>query len=261
MKRWMVVLAALLAPQAVAAQQPLGGVFLDWGTVGVAIYPDTVDGLQLHMAASGFAIGSPTHDAGGGYDPDSVFAWVNAAAQVLHPARPPSNPDAVLATPILRSSCGDSLRLFRRAKGTKWGPDFILSFGVARPRQDHFGVKVKTTEANALIDALFRQASLSAIHPDSGMMEKQEAPPDLLPTVQRQGTVFSGPWKRGLVIVDFRIDSTGHPEMDTVLPVYTSSADMIDAAREMVRKTLFTPAMRGGHPVALTVRQAINFGP
>ena len=261
MKRWMLSLAVLLVPAALSAQQDRTGTYLDWGTVGVAVYPDTEYGLQLHMAARRFDIGSLSHDAGGGYDPDSVYAWVNAAAQVLHPVGRPSSPDAVLMTPVLRSSCGDSLRLLRRAKGTKWGSDLVLAFDVARPREDHFGVQARGAEVSTLLDALIRQASLSAIRPDSAAMADHEPPPDTWPSVQELGHSFDLRWHGGVVVVQYRVDSTGHAEMGTVHPVFSSSDDLTDATRALLRTTLFVPATRNGHPVAATIRQTINFGP
>lgn len=262
MKRMMVLVAALLSPGALSAQQDLGGTYIDWGTVGVAVYPDTVLGMQLIMTARRFDIGSLSHDARGGYDPDSVFAWVNAAARMLQPATAPSGPDAILVSPVLRSSCGDSLRLFRRAKGTKWRQDVILSLTVARPREDHFGVQAKVSEVRALLDELVRQASLSAMHPETGVALQREPPPDSFPALLRGGAVFSSAsWGGGVVVVEYRIDSTGHVDMDSIHPLFRSRPDLMDPTREWLHKILFTPAIRGGRPVPFTVRQVLNFGP
>lgn len=261
MKRWMIALTLFLLPGALSAQQDRTGTYLDWGTVGVAIYPDTEFGLQLRMAARRFDIGSLSHDAGGGYEPDSIYAWVNAAAQVLHPASRPSSPDAVLMTPVLRSTCGDSLRLLRRAKGNKWGSDLVLSFDVVRPRGDHFGVQAKGPEVSALLDALIHQASLSAIRPDTAATADREPPPDTWPSVRELGREFGLRLHGGIVVVQYRVDSTGHAEMGTLHPVFSSSDDLTDATRMLLRKTLFFPATRNGHPVAATIRQTVNFGP
>lgn len=262
MKRMAIFMAALLFPAALSAQHELGGTYLDWGTVGVAVYPDTTRGMQLVMAARRFDIGSLRHDARGGYDPDSVYTWVNAAAGMLQPATAPSGPDAVLVSPVLCSNYGDSLRLFRRAKGTKWEPNVILSLTVTRPREDHFGVQAKVSEVRTLLDAMVRQASLSAMHPDIGMGLQREPPPDSFPRILHGGAVFgTATWGRGMVIVEYQIDTTGHVDMNSVHPVFSSRADLVDPARELVHKILFSPAMRDGRPVPFRVRQLLTFGP
>jgi protein TonB len=65
----------------------------------------------------------------------------------------------------------------------------------------------------------------------------------------------------GRVVVKFVIDTTGHPEPNTIQIVSTPHPGFANAAKEMVSKSVFRPGKVRGQAVAVLVQQAINFTP
>jgi protein TonB len=63
----------------------------------------------------------------------------------------------------------------------------------------------------------------------------------------------------GKVLLEFVIDTTGHPEPASLRVIESSNAGFDAAAEETVRRSLFRPAAVRGRPVRQLTRQAIAF--
>ena len=65
----------------------------------------------------------------------------------------------------------------------------------------------------------------------------------------------------GRVVVKFVVDTTGHIDPSTIQIVSTPHQGFVNAAKELVAKSLYHPGKVHGQPVAVLVQQAINFAP
>ena len=87
-------------------------------------------------------------------------------------------------------------------------------------------------------------------------------PPSLISQgPQRYPDVLRAAGIAGRVVVKFVIDTTGHPEPNTIQIVSTPHPGFVPAAREMVSKLIFRPGKVRGQAVAVLVQQSINFTP
>lgn len=65
----------------------------------------------------------------------------------------------------------------------------------------------------------------------------------------------------GRVVVQFVIDTAGHPEPSTINIVTTPHPGFNNATKELVSKSVYRPGKVRGAAVAVLVRQSINFTP
>lgn len=65
----------------------------------------------------------------------------------------------------------------------------------------------------------------------------------------------------GTVVVEARVDATGHVLAGTVRVVQSPNPGLEHAAMKVVTGAVYKPARRGGHAVAVTIRQPITFAP
>ena len=65
----------------------------------------------------------------------------------------------------------------------------------------------------------------------------------------------------GRVTVKFVIDTTGHPDPNTIQIVATPHPGFSNAAKELVAKSVFRPGKVHGQAVSVLVQQNINFAP
>lgn len=65
----------------------------------------------------------------------------------------------------------------------------------------------------------------------------------------------------GTVIVEARVDATGHVLAGTVRVVQSPNPGLEREALRVVAAAVYRPARRGGHAVAVTIRQPITFAP
>lgn len=65
----------------------------------------------------------------------------------------------------------------------------------------------------------------------------------------------------GRVTVKFVIDTTGHPDANSIQIVSTPHPGFSNAAKELVAKSVFRPGKVHGQAVAVLVQQNINFAP
>lgn len=65
----------------------------------------------------------------------------------------------------------------------------------------------------------------------------------------------------GTVIVEARVDATGHVLAGTVRVVQSPNPGLEREALRVVSAAVYKPARRGGHAVAVTIRQPITFAP
>ena len=87
-------------------------------------------------------------------------------------------------------------------------------------------------------------------------------PPTIMtPGPMRYPEVLRAAGIAGRVMVKFVIDSTGHPEPNTIQIVSTPHPGFSAAAKELVSKSVFHPGKVRGQAVAVLVQQSINFTP
>jgi TonB family protein len=65
----------------------------------------------------------------------------------------------------------------------------------------------------------------------------------------------------GTVVVEARLDATGHVLAGTVRVVASPNPGLEREAMRVVTAAVYKPARRGGHAVAVTIRQPITFAP
>lgn len=94
-------------------------------------------------------------------------------------------------------------------------------------------------------------------------MEAQvDDPPTLLSAgPNRYPEVLKAAGISGRVVVQFVIDTAGHPEPSTINIISTPHPGFVPAAKEMVSKSVFRPGKVHGQVVAVMVQQNINFAP
>jgi hypothetical protein len=269
MRRLLLLLLALSLPGMLSAQHRLG-TRLDWGTVEVLLYPSSNRGVQVSFWTTGQAGVQRGRGVAGGFEPESVFAWINAADRVIHPVARPSGPAVVLATPALRSASGDSIRIFRRAKGDQWEDRVIVALDEKGSGAEHFAIRARPSETTDLIKGMQHEAGLSGYDRDSAAAGV--ALTDSLPMLQGRvdtpaALVEAGPPSypdrsiRGRVLLEFVIREDGAPEPSSIHAITADDDRLVEPARTMVIASRFTPALVNGRPVRVTVRQGINFSP
>lgn len=269
MRQLFLVLLALSLPGTLSAQHRLG-TRLDWGTVEVLLYPSSDRGLQVSFWTTGQAGVQRGRGVTGGFEPENVHAWVNAADQVIHPVARPSGPTVVLATPVLRSASGDSIRIFRRAKGDHWEDRIIVALDERRGGADHFAIRARPREITALIEGMQREAGLSGYDRDSVAASVARA--DSLPMLQ--GSVDTPPSLvragrpyypdrsiKGRVLLEFILREDGTVEPSSIHAISADDDRLVDPARTMLMDSEYTPALVNGRRVGVIVRQAFNFIP
>jgi hypothetical protein len=269
MRRLLPLLLVLALPGTLSAQHRLG-TWLDWGTVEVLLYPSSDHGLQVSFWTTGQAGVQRGRGVAGGFEPESVFAWINAADRVIHPVARPSGPTVVLATPALRSASGDSIQMFRRAKGGRWEDRVIVALDERGNGADHFAIRARPAETTALIEGMLREAGLSGYDKDS--VAASVARTDSLPMLQGRvdtppALVEAGPQSypdqsiRGRVLLEYFVREDGTVEASSIHAIIADDDRLVDPARTMVAASRFTSALLNGRPVGITVRQAVNFIP
>ena len=65
----------------------------------------------------------------------------------------------------------------------------------------------------------------------------------------------------GTVVVEARVDATGHVQAGTVRVVQSPNPGLEREAMRVVTAAVYKPARRGGHAVAVVIRQPITFAP
>ena len=269
MRRLTLLLIALALPAALSAQKRIG-TRLDWGTVEVLLYPSPDRGVQISFWTTGEAGVHRGRGLAGGFEPESVYAWINAADRVIHPIARPSGPASILTTPVLRSACGDSIRIMRRAKGDHWEDRVIVALNQQGSGGDHFAIRARPAETTALLEGMQSEAGLSGYNPDS--VAASVAQNDSLPAFRgRVDTpvtlVQAGPASypdrtiRGRVFLEYFVRVDGSVEPASVHAIAADDDRLVDPARSMIIASRFTPAKIGGRPVGMTVRQSINYTP
>ena len=260
------VLALVALPELGVAQDAFGS-RLDWGTVVVNIYPDAFTGMHLSAGTIEHTRAMKHHGISGGFEPESVFAWLNIAERVLAPIAPPSGPDVILVTPALRSLAGDSVRLLRRPKGNGWDRRIAVLIDRPAPDSEHFDIMARAGEIRALFTALQREAGLSGYVRDSAASAMATAQEEWVrateaPTLVRAGrAIYPDRSLRGMVTLTFVIDSTGLVDRTTIRAIYGDHLKLIDWAKQMVGESRFTPACFRGQPVRITVQQSVHYSP
>lgn len=271
--RSLVVAVALLASQFVPTRAARAqgddriGTRFTWGGVDVNIYPHPESGVHLAASTTSRTRGlARPHGFRAGFDPESVYTWLNAAPAVLAPTRPPSGPDAILVTPVLRSSDGDSLRLIRRAEGARWaGKVAVVMDERAGPGADHLDILAAPADVETFLRGMQREAGLSGFVPgraafDTAGVLTADTKIDEVPRVVKVGDIVHPQHGRsGYVITEFVIDTSGHPDLESFVVIFADPGSFAPSARQLISGTIFRPGQIDGKPVAVLVRQAINF--
>ncbi|HEU4569705.1 MAG TPA: energy transducer TonB [Gemmatimonadales bacterium] len=87
-------------------------------------------------------------------------------------------------------------------------------------------------------------------------------PPTLISAgPQRYPEMLKAAGIAGRVVVQFVVDTTGHPDPASIKIISTPHQAFGPATRELVSKSLFRPGKVRGQAVAVLVQQAINFTP
>lgn len=269
MRRLLLLLVFLACPTMLVAQKRIG-TRLDWGTVEVLLYPSPDRGLQLSFWTTSQAGVQRGRGVTGGFEPESVYAWINAADKVIHPVAHPSGPTVVLATPVLRSASGDSIRMVRRAKGDHWEDRVIVALDEGSTGSDHFAIRARPGETAALIEGMQREAELSGYDKDSvaASVARNDSGAVFRGRVDTPATLLqAGPPSypdrgvRGRVLLEYFVRVDGSVEPASIHAISADDDRLVEPARAMILGSRYTPAKADGRPVGVTVRQAINFTP
>lgn len=265
--RSLVIVVALLVPNLVAAQAPRA-TFIDWGNVTASVYADQNLGVQLWVGTSYRAMNDRSRSVTLGFAPDSIFRWVDGAALVITPARPPRDTASVLAAPSLRALDGTRVRMLRRAAGTAWADRVILSFEAPDTTIPPLNIAALPAEARSFVDALFRKAGGSALTPDwaerlanRGRMQCADQSQFVAAGIA-SGAIPQYPITAlgsGRVLLEFVIGTDGWVDRQTVVPIATTDPVFVRPSIEALVGSHFTPATCRGIPIATVARQSINF--
>jgi hypothetical protein len=261
------LLLLLLAPTLLPAQDRIG-TRLNWSTVEVLLYPSRSLGMQLSLATTRRGGPRPTRRLSGGFHPDSVFDWIDHAARILEPSAPPSGPDVVLLSPVLRSACGDSIRLMRRPNGGQWDRRIALLVDEAGTAGEHFDVLTGPPEIGALLAGLQREAGLSGYDADTvARALADRSPGDSIPVDDIPAVLSPGPMrypdrsKGGKIIFTFIVGADGVADTSSIRPIYSDHAVFVEWVKPLIAGTRFTPGRLRGQPVAVLVQQTVNYMP
>ena len=270
--RSLVIVAVLLiltvctvAPTASAQSSGSSGTLLEWPEVTLLIYPREVTGMHLDVQAPTRLTGlRQPHGYRAFFDPERVFTWLNQAQLVVRPAQPPTGPEAVLVTPVLKSYDGDSLRLIRRAEGAEWSSRIAV---LLDSRDDHFDLLMRASEIPGLLRAMQKEAGLStydgetvAEMPARARGERQDSvtTPQFVRIPVSDGQ--SGPF--GSAVLEFVVGVNGKVDLASVTTIASTSAMFTQWARRMVIESTYLPGRTAaGEPVAVLVRQTVRHAP
>jgi hypothetical protein len=265
----LVLSVVLLFPPTLAAQaaQVAPATFIDWGRVSSSIYSDPVMGVQLWIGTSLRASGTDDRSVSTKLAPDSVLSWADAAAVVIDPRTPPADPARVLATPPLSTLDHGVLRLLRRADGTAWEDRVILSVepgDSARP----LNVAARPEEARAFLRALYQHAIDSRLAPDWETTAKAKYRTNcatdsvvMAPSILSSGemTYPATAPAAGRVLLEFVIRADGAVEPGSIVALAATDPVFVAPSQRLVLGSRFSPATCRGVPIAIVVRQSVNY--
>jgi hypothetical protein len=261
------LLLLLLAPTLLPAQDRIG-TRLTWSTVEVLLYPSPSLGMQLSLVTNRRAAPQPTRSLSGGFHPDSVFDWINRAARILEPPAPPTGPDVMLLSPVLRSACGDSIRLMRRAKGDHWDRQVVLLLDEAGSAGEHFDVLTGPPEITALLAGMQRESGLSGYDADTvARFLAYRSAGDSIPVDDVPRVLSPGPMRYpdrsigGKIVFTFIVGADGVADTASIRPIYSDHAVFVEWVKPLIAGTRFAPGRLRGQPVAVLVQQTVNYMP
>lgn len=236
-----------------------------WGTVDVLLRGSAWSGLEVTVYTTARTHFATAHTFLASFPPDSTIEWLNLANVVVHPSADPRGPDAELATPPLRAASGDSLWILRPAKGRHWEKRISVVFGPARADMVPFAILARPGEVDDLLHGMLREASVSGYVRDSALAsprqmvlteEQADAPPVLLEAGPLDYPDHS---ITGSATVEFIVDETGVVVPSSIHTLFADHAQLGDWARTAVLTSRFRAARLRDRPVAVWVRQRINY--
>jgi outer membrane biosynthesis protein TonB len=78
--------------------------------------------------------------------------------------------------------------------------------------------------------------------------------------VRRVKTASSSTSPHGRVLMQFVVDTSGRPVEESIKVLQTTGPDVVAAASEIIRGSVYEPALRGGCRVNQVVHQPFTFG-
>jgi len=262
----LVALAALpAAAQEMGTARPALTRFR-WPLANAIAYADTVDGVQLHVAASQHATRSDLEFAGS-FEPAAVDAWAAKAGAVIA-ASGEAPQDAQYLVAPLATRRGSTVLLARQRDGRKWAKDVLLQFTPARG-EGGFSIRLSRDEASAFGTALIAAASESAVRAEGplgadGLLRND--PFDRSSCVRilenpRIAYPFGsyGTRPSGEVWATYVVDSTGRADPASLTPLLADHPRFVDAVRAGIGTARFAPATYEGRPRNALVHQRFVF--
>lgn len=260
--------AALPAPPAPPAQGRDPGILFSWGTINVALAPDSTDGLRLLSATTpraGPAVVQQSFEAD--FIPDSASRWALAAESLL--AHPPDT--GVAATHPLIGRWGSGILMaLRRERAGGEVERYLLLF---RARgTDPFRITLTSDAAGEFARGMRDEAAQAGWSPKPPPVDSTARVTTSAgaPAVRRTPRFLRGPMLTypeglrlqgitGVVWAQFIVDSTGRPEVSTLRVLYSNSPDFSMAVRRWAEAAQFEPASIDGHPRAALVELPFTF--
>lgn len=267
------MIAALLASVALtlpvrasAQDNDTPGVLFSWGTINVALAPDSTAGLRLLSATTpraGPAVGQHSFEVA--FVPDSAERWAASAESLV--AHPPDTGWSETGALLSRWGSGILLALHRERAGGD--VERILVF--VQAAKAVLRVTLTGNTATEFITAVREQGLQARWAPrppkvistgvattfDSGAVQRPprflRGPMLIYPEELRRQSITGAVWAH------FIVDSTGRIEDSTFQVIYSNSSQFSAAVRRWAKGAQFEPAAINGHPVRTLVEQPFTF--
>lgn len=253
MRGAVLFLAALLAgPGSLAGQA--GTVRYRMQLVDLVMVADTSYGLQVLVQPAERTVAEGT--AGAlvwlQFHPDSVLAWLNAAAAILRFPAPGGPVEAIQWSPTLRPLTGSGGFLLgrQRKKGTLQKARWLAVADSAPGWQ----AEIAAAEADSVLRLFLALGARARMDSSAGSVDRVDRPATI-EQQQRPGSRGG----RGLVAVQYVVDATGRVEPASISVLLASSPRLDTEARELLLASRFTPARLGGDAVRQVRRQVLRW--
>lgn len=263
----LALICLFLVPRPTLAQTEPPGVLFSWGTINLALAPDTAEGLRLLSATTpraGPAVGERSF--GVSFIPDSAERWAVAAESLL--AHAPDTGWTATTALLGHGGSGILLALHRQRAGGE--VERILVF-IGRGNKAVFRVTLTGNTASEFVRGMREQALQARWVPPRPKVDSTglatavdtsavQRPPSFLrgpaltyPEVLRQQGLTGAVWAR------FILDTAGHPDLSTLRVIYSNSPEFSAAVRTWAKGARFEPAAINGRPIRALVEMPFTF--
>jgi hypothetical protein len=194
------------------------------------------------------------------FDPDSLIPWLDLAAAYLNEPPREQEPEGIRWAPRLAPIRGTGgISFGRKIRHRQW---LNVRYFMIADSVDNWIVEITPDQSRTFLNELLEVGSLSRYVAPTA--EHDTAQVHLPGDVDVKPSVVSQPqtsWlgTDGRVVLQFVIDTTGAPEMNTFLAVIASDSTLEAEARRVIAGSRFHPGRRDGRPVRTLVDQTISW--